>query len=245
MSVYKITEIQLKDYIRCPIFYRIKYDNNRISVDDPLSMNKLLNQIATGFCVSLMDGIVISPDKLKRKWDMLINRYPDYINSVRARDGLGKLYQFYRWAEVNQLRIADIGSEYIIPIDDENGNRIEYHGSLGIISANINNDPENLIIDFSNRYPDQADLDLQLKTTLDHIGFQLLYKCKLAGTRVHNVKGDRDFFTTRDNAMLLGKVKTIIKNVVTALKQNIWYPNESPLCQSCTVRDFCLGYGIK
>ena len=176
---FQLTEEQLQDYMSCPIYFNIK-NKSKLKVEPQPTMSKLLNKLVSGFCIQLMDGEVQRLDIIKRKWDMLCRRYPDYINNERARNGFSLLCSFYRWAAENEIIIADVGSPYMLRVQ-ENGFNIEYRGSLGIIALNKNNDPENLLIDFSSRLPDQSLIDLKLKTSLDHIGFRQLYKKNLSG----------------------------------------------------------------
>lgn len=241
--LYEITEEQLMDYMTCPIHYALKYNGGRMRVDKPVTLSRLVNQVVNGFCLNLMDGKIMRPDILKRKWDMLCKKYPDYLNSQKIREGMGHLFRFYSWAEEEELRVASIGEPYTISIHLNDTDMIQYHGSLGIIIVNKNDQPENFKLSCSTRLPDQANLDLSLKTTLDHVGFYRLYKQPLAGTKIHHSRKNRDFYTTRDLPLATKRVESVIKNVTLAIKNNIWYPHEGPMCESCNLRDFCMMYG--
>lgn len=239
--IIQLTEKQLFDYIRCPVFYSLKYGDFSLNMDDPPSMSNLLNQVISGFCAKLMDGEVMRLDILKRKWDMLCRRHPE-LTTEQVREGMGQIHRFYQYAERTEMRVADIGSEYIIKVDDGE-DRIEYHGNLGIITINSKNQPESIRFNFSTRLPDQADLDLAFKTTLEHVGFHRLYGQDLLGTRVHHLRRDRDFYTVRDYRTSLNKAQTIIRNVARSIRQNIWYPHEGPMCPKCDARNFCMVFG--
>lgn len=231
--------------MRCPILYSLKYDKNSpIVVEDTPTTSKLVNQVISAFCARLMDGEVMRLDILKRKWDMLCKKYPTVITTEKVRDGIGSIHRMYQYAERNQMRVADIGSNYTIRIDDSD-DRIEYHGTLGIITVNSKNMPEAIRFNSSMRLPDQADLDLSLKITMDHIGFHTIYGQNLLGTKVHHLRRDRDFYTVRDYQTSLTKAKIVIKNVVKSIRQNIWYPHEGPMCPSCEARNFCMVFGTE
>ena len=58
---YSITEAQMFDYMKCPVYYRIKYGDNKISVTNKKTVNSLLGQVVSSFCLQLMD------EKLKKK----------------------------------------------------------------------------------------------------------------------------------------------------------------------------------
>ncbi len=241
--IIQLTEKQLVDYIRCPVFYSLKYGDFSLNMDDPPSMSNLLNQVISGFCAKLMDGEVMRPDILKRKWDMLCRKHPE-LTDEQIRDGMGQIYRFYQYAERTEMRVADIGSEYIIKVDDGE-DRVEFHGNLGIIIANSKDQPESIRFNFSTRLPDQADLDLAFRTTLEHVGFHRLYGQDLLGTRVHHLRRDRDFYTVRDYKTSLNKAQTIIRNIARSIRQNIWYPHEGPMCPTCEGRNFCMIFGTE
>lgn len=244
--LYTITKDQLFDYMMCPVYYGIKYGKNPIKIDKPPTMSRFLNQIVTGFCLQLMMGKVTHPSILKRKWDMICREHPEYFTTEKTIEGMGYIYSFYRYASEQEIRIATIGPNYIVRVkDDENPeDTYEYHGELGIIAANKNNKPEGLKIDFSPKIPDQSLLDMDIRTSLNHIGFYLLYKQPLVGSKIHWIKKDRDYYTTRDVTTSLKKIKKIILNVGKSIKNNIWYPHQGPLCKSCELRNFCFMYGV-
>lgn len=241
--IYVISEEKLFDYMRCPVYYGIKYAPNHIKVKPPVTMAKLLNQVINAFCIKLMNGEVMRLDIMKRKWDMLCSQNPDKMNNEKIREGMGHLYRFYEYAAEKEIRVADIGSTYTIRVQDGK-DYYEYKGSLGIILADHNNEPQNLRIDFGTRLTDQADIDQDLKITLDHLGFYQLYGRPLNGTLVHHSRRNRDYYTTRDIPSNKKRCEAIIRNVGKSIRQNIWYPHETPLCPSCTVRDFCPMFGI-
>ena len=136
-----------------------------------------------------------------------------------------------------------LGDVYTIRQKLDNGDYLDYKGSLNIIMANKYNKLENLKFWFATRLPDQADLDLALKMTLDHVGFYQLYGQPLIGPRVHHLRKDRDFYTVRDIETAKERVLAVTRNVFKSIRQDIWYPHEGPMCQKCQVRDFCLMYG--
>ena len=239
--VIEISEQQFQDYLYCPIYYALRY-NSKLKVEKPPTISKLLSRIAQGFCQKLKDGEVDNLYNLKRKWSMYCKKYPEIINDANNRYGMDMVYKMFLWAEEQELRIAAVGTPYEIKIKADY-DIIKYHGQLGIIGVIKNNTPENIVFNFNRQVPDQANIDLNLKTSLDHIGFNTLYEGGLSGTRIHHVKSSVDFFTTRDVNQELQRTASIIKNAVKSIQKNIWYPHESVMCPHCITRDFCLLYG--
>lgn len=240
--IYQLTEDQLMDYMYCPVYYGIRY-NSKLRAERAVTMPKLVQRVINAFCMKLMNGEVMRPDIMKRKWDMLCKEHEAVMTLEKIREGMGHLFRFYKWAERTELRVAAMSEPYTIRQKLEGKDYLEYHGSLGIIAVNQYDKPENLKFWFATRLPDQADLDLSIKTTLDHVGFESIYKQPLTGTRMHHLRKDKDFYTTRDSASAKERVLAVTKNVFRAIRNDIWYPHESPMCQTCQVRDFCLMYG--
>lgn len=241
--IYNMTLQQLMDYMSCPVYYSFKYAKNQMYIDQTPTFSKLLNRVISGFCIQLMGGKVMRLDIMKRKWDMLCKQNLEVINSSKAREGMARLYKFYLWAQKEELRIADVGSEYIIKFNTDSGNQIHLHGSLGIIAVNSNDTPESLIFSYQNAFPDEASFDTRMDITFDHLGFKSVYHQRLFGTKIHHLRSGHDFFTTRDNEDEYPRLQKIVNNVHKAIKYKIWYPHESPMCQKCKVKNFCRNFG--
>ena len=237
-GIIPITEQQVQDYLSCPVYYDVKY-NSKINVDKNPSMNKLLNQVVTSFCAAFMDGRLLRPYDLKRKWDMVCNANPDYINDDKAVSGMKLLNQFYNWAAREKINIVDIGGAYTLRQPLDASTVLEYQGSYGIIVVINKTQLEELNISFQNRIPDQSLLDLDLKTSLDSVGFYEVYHHPLTGSRTHYIKGDKDFYTIRDVPSEKKRVNKIIKNVYLSIHNQLFYPHQNPLCINCTIKDFC------
>lgn len=241
--MYSITEQQLHDYMSCPIYYNLRY-NNRHAINKAVTMNSLLNQIVSGFCLKLMDREIMSLYDIKRKWDMLCSAHPDVIDSRKCVEGMMLLTKFYNWAAEQQLMVADVGGSYAVQfkVDSEIA---ELTGTMGIIGVTKTGAAEELIVNFSSKTPDQAQLDLSLKTSLTHIAADHAYKTTLVGTKVFHVKTGKVFYTTRDSSSEWKRIGIIVTNISKAIKNGIWYPHESPLCVSCRVKDFCRMWGLE
>lgn len=243
--VYEMTQQQLQDYMSCPIYYSFKYAKSTLYIDQAPTFSKLLNRIISGFCLQLMDGKVMRLDFIKRKWDMLCKQNVEVVPPNKIREGMARLYKFFLWAQKEELRIADVGSEYIIKFDIGGNNQIHLHGSLGIIAVTKNDLPQSLRFSYQNALPDEAALDSRMDITLDHIGFRSIYHQRLAGTKIHHIRSGRDYFTTRDIEDEYPRIKEIVTNVNKAIRFKLWYPHESPFCQKCKVKNFCQNFGKK
>lgn len=242
-QLINITEQQLQDYMSCPIYYNLRYNNQHV-IDKAITMNSLLNQIVSGFCLKLMDQQLMSLYDIKRKWDMLCNKHPDIIDSRKCIEGMVMLTKFYNWAAENQILIGDVGRTYAVLF--KVGNDVtELKGTIGIITVTKNKQLEELIVSFSNKLPDQSQLDMNLKTTITNVAAYHIYNSSLLGTKILHAKTGKVFYTTRDPNSEWRRLGIIATNVAKSIKAGVWYPHESPLCISCRVKDFCRMWGIE
>jgi len=113
----QITEQQLFDYISCPVKYDIKYNKN-IDIDEPISMNILLNKMFHFFSINLLNQKVLTPNQLKNKWDSTCNLYPAYIDTKKNLIGIDYILKMHNWAKNNEMTVLDIDTNYSIVVDD-------------------------------------------------------------------------------------------------------------------------------
>ena len=243
MITYRISEEQLFDYMKCPIYYGLKYGKTKLNVDKPPTMRRLLNRVVRSFCVTLMNGRVMGMDHIKTKWNMVCKENLDYMTNERIRNGINLLYLFYQWAADNEIQIADVGTSYSILIPDTKDVRYQFTGTLGITMVNQKDQFQGLCLDYGPKLPDKADIDQDFKVTLDHIGFQKSFHKERVNTCFHHVKRDRDFYTYRDLATEKSRAIQIIRNVARSIRHNIWYPHNTPFCKTCEAREFCSVFG--
>lgn len=233
---YTLTEEQLFEYIKCPIRYDAIYNKHMITGEEP-SMQKYLGKIATYFLMQLMDGTVVSTDILKRKWDKLSEQHPDYITPQRNLEGIDKLMRFYRWAENEELIVGDVSIPYELTLREDD-DLLDFRGEITTIAVGKHGQkPYLLYLDFGNRFPDQAMLDMKLKYSLDSYATAKTTGKQL-GIKVHHVKKDKDFFVMR-SAMDYARMKKILFNVAKSIYHGLYYPRENVMCSNCDMINLC------
>ena len=244
---YEITDREMKDYIYCPVYYDFKYNNKSLKIDKPPTTNELLAKIVHTFCIGLMDGEVMDENTLKRKWSSLCRNNSDVMTSEKIAEGFSAIMKFYRWAEDNRINVIDAVSRYKIKFF-VNDNSIDLTGSIGVILLNDYKQFEELVVDFSKAKPDQSDLDKNLDISMSHVGFYYSMpkseRISLIGTRIYHVKTNTEYYTTRDPQSEAKKVAKIAYNIAKGIRNNIYYPTQSPFCKKwCPVNNFCAMWG--
>lgn len=231
-----ITEQQLFDYIMCPALYDVKHNKN-IKIDEPISMTRLLSKVSKYFYTTLLNGSVPSSSDLKKKWDSICNQHPGYMDSKKNLEGISLIMKLLQWASSEQIRVADIDSQYRLMFKTNIG-PVELVGTMGTILAIPKERFELLITDFSSKVPDQTLVDMKLKYTIDSYAFQGVYNRRVDGIKIHNVKNAKDFLTFRSEDDF-SRLERTIANVAQCIKSNLYYPRESVMCSTCTTKDYC------
>ena len=227
----KITEQQLFDYIHCPALFEMKYIR-KIPLEESLSTPKLLNKVAKYFYLNLLNGKICTTSELKKKWDSICAKHEEQINPKKVMEGMSLIMKLYNWASDEQAVVLDIDSPYIIRVGD-----VELVGNMGTILAAPNNKYELLITDFSSRLPDQSLIDIKLKYTLEAYAFQKVYNKFIDGVRVHSVKYNKDFYTSRTDGDFK-RLETAIRNVGKSIQDGLFYPREG-MCSTCPAKGYC------
>ena len=166
----KLTEQQLFDYSYCPVKYYLKY-KTKIVVPEEVTINKLLTQVAKYFYTTVANGKVPSLKQMQNKLDAICEANKEIINSKKAVEMWGQIYNFYNWACDNKVAVVDTDTRYAIAI----GEHI-VEGAMNPIALTPNKNLEILIVNFSNKVPDQLEIDTKLKYTLDTLAFNTANK---------------------------------------------------------------------
>lgn len=231
----KITELQLLNYLRCPIEYDYRYNKN-IYLEEKVSMVKALNLISTYFYMNLINGKVLSTSALKRKWDSICSKHR--LSPQQCVEGLGQIMKMYMWANNEELLVQSTDIAYSFVVNIKPKKYIDFNGEITTtVAIDKTGEPYLLITDFSNKNPNQSVLDIKLKYTLDCYAYYKIYNKKL-NIKLHHVKTNKDYFTTRGNEDF-NKLEITIRNVANSILDNIYYPRESVLCGSCNYINFC------
>lgn len=234
-----ITEEQLFNYISCPLKYDLIY-NKKLNIGEPKTLPRLLAPIEKFLFINILNGKVPHINELKKKWDNTCSDNEDYIDDRKCINGLGLIISLYNWVYANKIIILSCSSKY--EITTSNNNSIV--GSLGAVTSSNGTGYELLYSNFSDKLLTQFDIDSKIKYTLDSYAFEKLYNQKVNGLKIHFVKQDKDFFTTR-NEDDYNRLEAIIDSVCNGIDNKVYYPRESYMCEKCQGRGACLMWNKK
>jgi hypothetical protein len=232
VTVLKITEQQLFDYIECPAKYDMKYTKG-IDLQEPISLSRLLNKVAKYFYINLLNGKVCSINDLKNKWDSICKANPDYVDPKKNLAGVGMIVNMVNWASRNKITVLDVDTKYTIVIDGD-----EIEGNMDPILAGPGGRFELLSTNFSSKVPTKQNVDMRLKHTLDWVGFKAVQNKELSGIRVHSIKTDQDIFSMRGEPDYK-RLNSSLRGIFTGIKTGSIYVRESVFCETCNAREYC------
>lgn len=228
----KLTEQQLFEYIFCPARYDIKF-NKKIDIEEHISMPILLNKVSRYFFVNLLNGKIPSIQELKSKWDSICTANLERVDAKTNIEGWGLIINMINWASRNKIVVLDMDTMYNISIGD-----VELSGQMGTILAAGNNKMELFVPNFSNKTPDQTEVDMKLKYTVDMYAFEKTYNRELQGIHIKTFKNDKDLYSYRTHPDFI-RLEDTITGVANGIKANAFYPRENVLCGSCRAREYC------
>ena len=236
----EITETQIFNYMYCPTKYDAMFNKNIVSKNKP-SMNMLLNKVADYFFLNLMNGKIIRPDGLKKKWDKICEKNQDFITPTKNLDGMKLIMQMFNWAQDKQILIGDINIPYIASYKGKYG-LIDLKGEISAISFNKEKVPEILILDFSGKTPDRMMLDMNLKYTMISFGYYMSYNKNIM-VLVHYVKQDKDLYVFY-SIDAYQRLKDTVDSIAACIKNKLYYPRETVLCSACDLKGFCKAWSV-
>lgn len=228
----KITDEQLFDYITCPAYYDMKYNKNIPTQGQP-TMQKLLDKVSRYFFSNLLNKKVCTMDELKKKWDKTCEQNKEYINSRKNLEGMNYIINFARWAADNKVVLVDFESDYTVIVDD-----IQVQGTIGPVAALPGRKCELISSRFSNREPEQTDIDKKLKYTLDCLAFKQAYNHDISAIKVIHFKNGKELTTNRTQ-LDYDRLLSTIRGVANGIGSDSYYPRESVFCSQCEMKLYC------
>lgn len=232
-----ITEQQFFDYISCPAKYDMKY-NKRINIEHQFKVSDLLIQVSHFFYTFVINFKKLPTlRKLTDKFDSLAKPYRDQINSTEYTNCIFQIQQFYNWACSCKLAVIDVNSKYVLRHKD-----MVIEGILNPIAINKDKRLEFLICSFNKRMPEELELNMKLKYTLDMYAFNKTFPDKqIHGLRYHFNKTNKEILVGR-NSNDYARLNSTLDGVYAGITNKVFFPHETHQCMQCEYRYYCRGW---
>ena len=231
----QISERDLLNYIKCPLYYQIEATGQNLKRD---TYNSLIHDVANEYinrvgAISLL-GDFNHEKYLKKKWDNVCLTNQHLITPKQTIQGWGCLYRL----------IELLTNPYITVLDTEMTYKIEPIGSKHSLQGHL--DPiikqgdfyTTLVISFSDKLPESYVMDMNLKHTIDSYALNQLIPGIQHVTTYYSLKSGQEKDTLRFDSHHK-RLESILNTVGDCIEQQLIYPRNSYSCSTCNLRGLC------
>lgn len=231
---------QIKDYINCPLFYKLKYiDEIEYTPSDSEYYNSKIKNIMLSYFTALLNQEEIEFNVFKSKYSSIIYQMTHnsmFIDSPilkksRTTSDMAAIVAFYEWAKQYKPKdVIAINKEYAINI-----NGINVYGNIDIVLSG-GKILELKAWDSSDDFYVNTDIEIYLNT----IAFKHIYG-KYPKEYIVRTKNGKLYVLNKDENDL-ERVVHILKDVNECIKNNIYYPRWNITCKKCCYQPICLNW---
>lgn len=231
----QISERDLLNYIKCPLYYQIEATGQNLKRD---TYNSLIHDVANEY-INRVGAIPLLGDfnhekYLKKKWDNVCLTNQHLITPKQTIQGWGCLYRL----------IELLTNPYITVLDTEMTYKIEPIGSKHSLQGHL--DPiikqgdfyTTLVISFSDKLPESYVMDMNLKHTIDSYALNQLIPGIQHVTTYYSLKSGQEKDTLRFDSHHK-RLESILNTVGDCIEQQLIYPRNSYSCSTCNLRGLC------
>jgi hypothetical protein len=231
----QISERDLLNYIKCPLYYQIEATGQNLKRD---TYNSLIHDVANEY-INRVGAIPLLGEfnhekYLKKKWDNVCLTNQHLITPKQTIQGWGCLYRL----------IELLTNPYITVLDTEMTYKIEPIGSKHSLQGHL--DPiikqgdfyTTLVISFSDKLPESYVMDMNLKHTIDSYALNQLIPGIQHVTTYYSLKSGQEKDTLRFDSHHK-RLESILNTVGDCIEQQLIYPRNSYSCSTCNLRGLC------
>lgn len=231
----QISERDLLNYIKCPLYYQIEANGQNLKRD---TYNSLIHDVANEY-INRVGAIPLLGEfnhekYLKKRWDntCLLNQH--LITPKQTIQGWGCLYRLIELLTNPNITVLDTEMTYKIePIGSK-------HSLQGHLDPIIKQDEfyTTLIISFSDKLPESYVMDMNLKHTIDSYALNELIPGIQHVTTYYSLKSGQEKDTLRFDSHHK-RLESILNTVGDCIEQKLIYPRNSYSCSTCNLRGMC------
>lgn len=245
----RISVQELKDYIRCPLYYKFVHMNKLPETKDiNYYYNERIKLCLSFYYFSLIDRKVKSFESILRKWESvwfgndmceLFNK--DTLNT-KSNEAVMLLTKVYKRIIKEKITPVAVNFNYEVIFPGEEN--IHVTGEIDLIR--IINDrtrkkqTQLLFLCMSRYYPDSFMIKSNLFFSLASYAFRDSFKEKEDSIIIDSVYGKEDVLTTRTGGDF-SRARKSVENICRGIKNNVFYPTSNKIaCSNCAFKLFCI-----
>lgn len=231
----ELSEKDLLNYIRCPLYYRIEANGHNLKRE---TFNSFLHDTADKYIRRVgstnLLGKFDHENYVKKHWDRVCLENQHLITPKQCIQGWGYLYRIIEFINTSGVEVLDPEITYRI---EPEGRR---HCLTGTLDPLIKKDDfyTTLIISFSDKLPESYVMDMDLKHTIDAYALNQFIPGVQHCITYHSFKSGAEKDTLRFPKHFQ-RLEYILETVGDSIEQNLIYPRNGYQCSTCAFRGLC------
>lgn len=225
-----LNEKALYDFLYCPLYFHTKHILH-VPCPEKSPLNVCIIDTIKFFYSGLLNGQVKTYKQLQNKWDIFAKERE--LDEKQLIAGWGKIIHIVEWSKRNQIIVGDVNCKYTYCL-----NAYTVEGQIDFILVHKNHDIEILYFDLSDKRLNGLEEHHKIKYALDYFGFERLYHKAPNRIKIYQPRYDEELIIMplQDDKL---RLESVLLNTCECIKQKLFVPRETFLCNSCAGKNFC------
>lgn len=255
----QLTLQQIYSYLHCPAEYEFKHEHGFGTEDtDSVKFKKAIHKTVAYLYFSMMGGWMPTPKQMKDKWATLWKEEREGnqdLSSLLLKErgyhernkvtvdkhiiqGFEMIHNFYHFNKENHGTPIAVDHEFRVPIAG-----VTITGKFELIRESVDKLSSNRfieIVDFKtgNEATDMFLVNNDLGLSVMAYAFRNLFQAKEDRLTYSYLKSGKEIYTSREDKHF-DRMKATIEGVAEGIANKRFYPRQTFMCKSCSVKDIC------
>lgn len=245
----RISSEEIKDYLRCPLFYKLK-NLDEVPMDKPVDeyFKEYFKMALYFYYFSLIEKNRKSYESMMKRWEELwfseemLAIFPEDVLKKKSNEAVTLMTYFFKRYEAERMLPVAVNFKYeaIFPGKEH----LHVTGEIDLIKVvddgTRKRETQMVFFNMGTRYPDQFLMKGNLMTSTASHAFRDSFKEKEDKILIQNVRLEEDMPTLRTGNDYL-RAEKAIRNIYKGIQERVFYPSPNPIsCSTCSFKLFCL-----
>ena len=245
----RISITEIKDYIRCPLFYKLKHIDG-IMIDKTIDdyFRDYFKLALYFYYFSMIEKKPKTFDLMTKRWGELwfssamMDLFPEEDLKQKSNDATMIMNSFFKRYGMERVTPIAVNMQYEAIFEGKEN--LHVTGNIDLIKITndrtVNSETSICNFSMSKSYPDIFLVKSNLETSVASYAFRSNFKAKEDKITINNIRCAEDTPTLRTPNDYVRAEKSI-RNICIGIKNSVFYPNSNPIsCSKCSYRMFCL-----
>lgn len=245
----RISIREVNDYIRCPLYYKLKnIDEIPVNLDINDHFKDMFKLAIYYYYFSIIEGKSRSFEAMMKRWEELwfsremLETFPEESIKEKSNEAVMVMTDFIK--KYGGEKVTPIAVNFSYEAIFDGPENLHVTGEIDLIK--ILNDRTARsetcigIFNLSKHYPDTFFIKNDLSISVASYAFRSSFKAKEDKIAVHNLRCSEDTPTLRTGGDY-SRAEKAIRNIKRGIDGGIFYPSPNAIsCSSCPYKMFCL-----